>query len=302
MNRNLSYQKAALYIDKLWYRLVNQHRTQRLLDKDWDNLIILDACRYDMFSQVNNMEGELTALYSKGSSTAQFLVENFLDKKCHDTVYVTGNPLVSYYLHHEFFKVISVWENGWHEKFGTVLPDTMVDYSKRAHQTYPHKRLILHFMQPHYPFIDHKTREIIGVHDGIYSRDLMLGKEVRHTQTVWHLYKKGKLNKRTVWWAYCVNLRIVLESVRQLLKDLQGKTVITSDHGNLFAEWLWPLPLKEYGHFGGLYKKSIIKVPWFVIQNGERKRIWADEPDKDQKNELNLEEYRNKLKALGYVD
>jgi len=31
---------------------------ENVMDKDWDNLIILDACRYDIFKDVNFIDGE----------------------------------------------------------------------------------------------------------------------------------------------------------------------------------------------------------------------------------------------------
>jgi len=272
------------------------------MDKDWDNLIILDACRYDMFKDVNKLEGELGFIYSKGSSTGHFLQDNFKEISYLDTVYVTGNPLVNHFVPQSFHKIIPVWKDGWHEPYQTILPETMVDYSKKAIQQHLDKRFIFHFMQPHFPFIGEKTRDLIGEHEGIKSRDLIEGKKVKHAQTVWHLFKAGILNRETVWDAYVDNLEIVLKAVKKLLESLPGKTVITSDHANLFGEWLWPIPIKEYGHFGGIYKKSIIKVPWFVIEKGNRRTINKTEPDIfSEKQDFDEEEYKKKLEALGYL-
>jgi len=33
----------------------------RLMDEDWDNVIILDACRYDQFERHNILDGEIDA-------------------------------------------------------------------------------------------------------------------------------------------------------------------------------------------------------------------------------------------------
>jgi hypothetical protein len=35
---------------------------------DWDNLIILDACRYDIFAETNTLSGDLSKRTSRGIS------------------------------------------------------------------------------------------------------------------------------------------------------------------------------------------------------------------------------------------
>lgn len=298
----MTIRELFLTVDSLWYGVLNRHRTEAVMSRDWDNLILLDACRFDMFREVNFLEGHLDSIYSCGSSTGHFLQDNFKGQSFFDTVYVSGNPLVNHFVPDSFFAVIPVWQDGWHEEFGTVLPETMVEYSIEAANRYMDKRLILHFMQPHYPFIGEKTRAVIGEHEGIKSRDLMIGKKVRHTQTVWHLFREGILDRQTVWEAYCDNLHIVLEALQGLLPLLSGKTVISSDHGNLFGEWLWPIPVREFGHFGGLYKKSLVQVPWFVCPGEKRKQIQSAEPESKPESIGDREEYQKKLSALGYID
>lgn len=297
-----NYRDLFLTINRLFYQVVNKHKTALIMDEDWDNLIILDACRYDMFKDINKLQGELDYIYSKGSSTGHFLQENFKGNSYFDTVYVTANPTVNYYVPHSFFQIIPVWKDGWHEPYQTVLPATMVEFSLQAFRQYTDKRFIFHFMQPHFPFIGEKGREKIGDHDGVFSRNLLIGQKVEHTQTVWQLFKAGILKRETVWDAYVDNLEIVLKAVEKLLETLSGKTVITSDHANLFGEWLWPIPIKEYGHSGGIYKKSAIKVPWFVVEKGNRRTIKKTTPEvPSEKQDFDEEEYKKKLESLGYL-
>src|SRR6056297_529711 len=51
----------------------------RVMDEDWDNLIILDACRYDMFAEQVDLDGELESRISLGSTSEEFLEQNFGD-------------------------------------------------------------------------------------------------------------------------------------------------------------------------------------------------------------------------------
>ena len=64
-----------------------------VMKEDWDNLIILDACRYDYFKEKQkNIRGELESVVSRGAHSSEFIEKNFLGRKLHDTIYVTANP------------------------------------------------------------------------------------------------------------------------------------------------------------------------------------------------------------------
>ena len=66
-----------------------------ILDEDWDNLIILDACRYDFFKEEiekRQIDGYLKKVISRGSHTLNFLKENFTEDYYNDIVYITANP------------------------------------------------------------------------------------------------------------------------------------------------------------------------------------------------------------------
>jgi hypothetical protein len=63
-----------------------------IFERDWDNLILLDACRYDLFKNNSTLRGDLQAIKSRGTNTVQFLTANFSDRDLTDTVYITGNP------------------------------------------------------------------------------------------------------------------------------------------------------------------------------------------------------------------
>jgi hypothetical protein len=295
-----SIRDYLLGVDGRWYRLLRGGRTFAVMEGDWDNLILLDACRYDMFASRNILPGQLRQIYSKGSNTNQFLRENFKGRHFGGAVYVTANPLVDHHVPEAFFKIVSVWRDGWYEPFGTVLPETMAVRARAAAREFPDKRLIVHFMQPHFPFIGRKSRELIGEHEGILSRNYFLGGKTEHTQDVWKLFEAGKLTRSQVWAAYEENLAIVMEHVKSLLPDLPGRTVVTSDHGNLFGQRLFPFPLKMYGHPVHLYHPDLIKVPWLVTDNGERKII-REEPREDGGAGASSEEYADKLKSLGYM-
>jgi len=79
------------------HRRVNIRRNPSgtdVMSEDWDNLILLDACRYDAFSKVNTLKGNLEERVSKGSTSKEFIKSNFVGRELHDTVYITANPYV----------------------------------------------------------------------------------------------------------------------------------------------------------------------------------------------------------------
>ena len=67
-------------IYKLVSILYRQNNGFYIFDELWDNLIILDACRYDTFKEVfttRKITGNLELRISRGAHTTSFLRENF---------------------------------------------------------------------------------------------------------------------------------------------------------------------------------------------------------------------------------
>lgn len=246
------------------------------MDADWDNLLILDSCRYDLFSEVvveDGLKGELTTFRSRGSSSSEFLKENFAGRTYDDTVYVTANPHEKRILDSTFHHTDRVWIDGWDDEAGVILPETLAKRTMAAHDTYPNKRLIAHFMQPHVPFIG-ETR--LNIEDRIMDgfRGIMLdeGDIGMEFNTVWAALSEGKVDKEMFWKAYRDNLRYVLEEALPLAEQLPGKTVITADHGNAIGEYAFPFPIPVYFHPSGIRLPMLNDVPWFVplILSGKR--------------------------------
>lgn len=247
-----------------------------ITDADWDNLLILDGCRFDLFNQIRakrSLDGELTKRQSRGSASPEFLQANFSDRTITDTVYVTANPHEKRVLDEPFLHTDRVWVDGWDETEGTVLPKTLAQRAQAAHESYPNKRLIAHFMQPHVPFIG-ETRIDIHSDNMEEFRNMMLDTEGGGFATpVWEALSTGQLETELVWEAYRDTLIRVLETALPLAEELPGKTVITADHGNSFGEWATPFPIPVYFHPSNVRIPSLTEVPWFVPPYEERKTI-----------------------------
>jgi hypothetical protein len=285
------------YRDRIFSKLLilTENKGVYVVDEDWDNLIILDACRYDIFKELNTIEGKLESRISRGSCTMDFLVENFKNyskySELNNIVYVTSNPYVNKYLSGRFHKIYPTWKYGWSDKLNTVPPENVVKDALKACRKHPDKRLIVHFMQPHYPFLDVKffvkTNKAAFNEDKFKDTDVINENEYpqfglveivnpynsKREQiigtTPWILLEAGALDRNEVFAAYKNNLKMVLPFVKRLVDILPGKTVVSSDHGNLIAERVHCIlyPFREFGHPCGLYNiKQIVEVPWLIIE------------------------------------
>jgi hypothetical protein len=264
-------------------------------EEDWDTLLILDACRYDMFDANNHLDGTLSQRISRGSSSIEFLRENFADKQYHEIVYVSANPYVSRLADETFHDVIPVYEQ-WDDELQTVPPAMMTDAVRTAHDEYPHKRIIAHYMQPHYPFIGETGRRIAHrgyAPDGDYR--------AMNSFSIWTQLQLGIATPslEEVRTAYRENLQIVLASVETLLAEIDGKIVITADHGNLAGERMWPLPVRGYGHYSGWVTPELIDVPWFEPPFETRRDIVC-EPPVNQTTAIEDSVITERLRSLGY--
>jgi len=269
--------------------------------EDWDTLVLLDACRYDMFQQVNAIEGELSSRESRGSATKEWLAANVDGRDLHDTVYVTANPQLERNRRSwdvNFHETVNVWlETGWDERTGTVLAETMTEAAIRAHEEFPHKRLLVHYMQPHYPFVPAETDFDKGHLDSIESPDDAAG-----GKNVWELMFTGDLeiSLDELWAVYVENLEYVLKHVKDLLAAMPGKTVITADHGNYVGERASPIPIREFGHPRGLYDSPVVCVPWLVCPHESRREVVAGSAAPDR-SPVEHETVERRLRDLGYT-
>lgn len=226
---------------------------------DWENLFILDACRLDLYREI---EPEAEGRNSKGSSTAEFVEKNFSEGDFSDIVYVTGNPHFSGEMFEEltgrkpqqvFHETFHTYMEDWDKENGTVLPEPLIRDAKTARKLFPEKKVVVHFMQPHYPFVNNDVFDDAGI-----SQDLdKLSEDV--SNQVWMMLAKGELSKEQVWDAYRGNLEYVLDKVKVFAKTLEGETVITSDHGNSMGENSF------YGHPRGVSTKELREVPYHKL-------------------------------------
>jgi len=222
--------------------------------KEWDVLIILDACRLDTLAEVINKympkKVEVEPVISEGSCTPEWFLNTFTEKDNYsDIIYVSGNAWIatahvrafinrhdkqgvvySAQEYAQFYKLINVWDFGWKNIGGvyTTDPQEIVNTTIKHMIVYRKKKFILHFLQPHgpYPFFPDLAK---------YYRNSPWTPDA----PLWNAVKSGKVSLDVVKIGYRSTLTFVLNYIKQLLSKpiMHGKkVVITSDHGECLGE------------------------------------------------------------------
>lgn len=272
-------------LNRLYHRRLNTVNANPngidVFDEDWDTLVLLDACRYDSFIKCANLPGETEFRYSQGSTSSEFITANFRGKELYDTVYVSANNWYQK-LHAEIgaevFRFIPVERDAAGEL--SSRPETVTEAALKAHHEHPNKRLIVHYMQPHQPFLG-PTGDVID-----------------HEGAAFTTKQANDVSIETWRRAYRENLELVLPHVGTLLKAIDGKTVVSADHGELLGDRQFPVPVRDFGHPNGIYLDELVKVPWHVYQDGRREIIDAGEPYGTE--DADMAEVEQHLADLGY--
>lgn len=267
-----------------------------VMSEDWDNLIILDAARFDYFKDENNIGGYLQKRISQGRKSWGFIKQNFVGRNLHDTVYVTANPFSTEIPDKTFHYIDHLHARGWDKHIGTVQPEKVLEAAIEAQGQYPNKRLIIHYMQPHRPYLGEtaeKLRERLDL-QGYGEHDEGI--------QIWGAAKQQDVSVQEVRNAYRESLEIVQQNVANLLNRLPGKSVVTSDHGEMLGERVFPFTTRVWGHMEGFDTPTLREVPWLELEFDERRDVRSEQPVESAGTDLTDGEVADRLEALGYVE
>ncbi|WP_049998593.1 alkaline phosphatase family protein [Halococcus sediminicola] len=259
-----------------------------IYDRSWDALVILDGCRPDVLRGIAPEYSFLDSSgthRSPGSASYQWMERTFTDKYADEmakTLHVTANPHSGRFFDRtDFLELNEVWRDQWDEDLGTVPARPVTDRAIHTSRKHNADRLIVHYMQPHFPSIPQPLSSGVDL-------DNWLG----GAEHAWQQLRRGTVSKREVWRSYVDNLRYVLDDVRILLENLNAnRTVITADHGNAKGEW------GIYGH-PNVPLDVLRKVPWFVTTANDCGGYDPDIPERIDELSATADE---RLKALGYA-
>jgi|AKVG01.1.fsa_nt_gi hypothetical protein len=235
-------------------------------ESDWDLCIVLDSARADIMHDLAPafFDAEFDDALSVGSVTTEWLANTFhrrYAEEMESTAYVTANPHsatvfddASYLTNadsvsvpfpsahvvdrEQFDAVHELWRTHATDH-DAVPPETMLDATIEGHRKYD--RVVAHWLQPHEPFLA-RSAPLTG--GSVLEGD------------IWAELREGRVDAATVWESYEANLLYALAKIERLLHAIDGRILITSDHGNAFGEW------GQYGHPFGWPHPSVRRVPW----------------------------------------
>jgi hypothetical protein len=178
-----------------------------------------------------------------------------------------------------------VWRDAWNDERGTVPPRAITDRAISAAREREPERLVVHYMQPHFPSIPDPLP------GGAMSREAFGGRV-----GVWERLRRGDLSNDRVWHSFRENLRHVLDDVGILLDNVDAdRVVLSADHGNAFGEW------GVYGHPDRVPIRVLREVPWTITtasDSGEYEPRLARPRGRDEEGDGTS--VAERLAALGY--
>jgi len=254
-----------------------------VFDRDWDLLLILDACRVDMYRDVANQD--VDKIWSVGSSSPEWMANTFDHPETRKTAYITGNQY-SADNPTDWGLLDEVWKWAWDDDRGTVPPDPITDRVIHEGRHGDHDRIMAHSMQPHYPFIG--ADKSFG---RMYKENHGSDDPMQYEGPWLEMFYGGNYDLDELKDAYWENLRFVWEHVEKICENFDGDVVVTADHGNAMGEWsLW-------GHQPGFLHPQMRWVPWDEITAVD---AGTYEPEITEPGEEDYDR-REQMEDLGYV-
>ncbi|MGM0389103.1 MAG: hypothetical protein ACQEP0_11440, partial [Natrinema limicola] len=138
-----------------------------VFEREWDVLVLLDACRVDLMAEVateydwlpSPADVEAGAIDSVAGSSEEWMRRTFTPAHAatlERTAYVTGNPFSAAVLGDEqpLGLLDEVWRYAWDDDAGTIRPEPITDRAIRVCRSGEFDRVIVHYMQPHVPFLE----------------------------------------------------------------------------------------------------------------------------------------------------
>lgn len=285
---------------------------KRIWDRgDWDVLVVLDACRNDLMQSVapeyDILPNDPGHCWSNASCSIDWILRNFSAHPEHArrSGYITGNPFTDHTADDaptadlsgdDFAYFAPLYKTEWGAVDGgpveTIPPAPLTDQAIAAWRRRDElgmDRLVVHYMQPHQPY--RSKPEWTGVNKNL--KDLVKTR-TKAGACAWQECRQGNIDAEELWTACRDNLRWVLDDVTQrLLQNVDGKVVLTADHGNAMGE------LGEWGHHPGAIGPAVRKVPWAPVEAADKRTVT---PDVDLQRRTAVDDtIESKLDSLGYL-
>lgn len=275
-------------------------------EHEWDTLILLDTCRVDALKDVAEEyeflppSEEISTLTSIASGSYTWMANTFVEEYAQEvanTAYISANgysePILedgwrpeedrgiahcnwSTLTADDLLVLDQTWQHG-KDLLGHPAPEYVTERAIGHHREYEPERMIVHYSQPHEPYIAQAIEE---------ERDELH----EYEDDPWSFLKNGG-DLDVAWDCYIDDLRMVLDHVETLLNNHDAeKVVISADHGEAFGEY------GVYRHPVALPHPQVRRVPWAVTSaEDNHEKEGSTEPQRQ------TAEAEDALKDLGYL-
>lgn len=266
-----------------------------VFDRDWDLLVILDACRPDTLTpfadSVSCIDG-VDRLRSVGSMSAEWMLKTFTRarrEEIAETAFVSGNiwshrifqerfhehhdheydmihdgfpkwdPVsVDAFAHYETVYPFANQNRPLHPESEHV-PHVLTDRAITVGRQEEFQRMVVHYTLPHLNHVAKALDWTPGVtpQSELMSGDLDVRRNLRPEEKSFDPVKRGECSAQTVRENFVANVRLALAYVEILLQNVDADSVVISaDHGEGLGErGVW-------GHPYGYPFSPIKSVPW----------------------------------------
>lgn len=277
---------ASLWFHRRYNREVSE---TNIWDRDWDLLVVLDACRVDWMETVETeypFINDVNTIWSVGSHSEEWLentFENDTNQALDRTAYISANHFASAHIEEDSLAVFEDVNKYLGSDDDYVVPpahlvtDRAIDIARSG----SFNRIVVHYMQPHKPFFEKKgNRRDVNPVEWSMGRDLYKN------------YFRSEITKKQLWNGFVDNLRYTLDEVSILLENVDADTaVLSADHGQALGErFLWD-------HRPGVRHPHVRKVPWVETSASDLEKI---EPASYNKSGDNQHSVEKRLAHLGY--
>ncbi|WP_155118402.1 hypothetical protein [Halorubrum sp. BV1] len=301
---------------ELYCRANNISQTDQLIhsvtsSQDEFCIIVLDACRYDYFSEEYSdfIRGDCRRAWSPVPYTKKFFRDVFTDY--YDLTYISATPQISNLSHSDsewsaeatFKDIIHVWKHEWDHKLTGMRAEAVTEAALNNVLSSSETRMIVHYIPPHFPYIgetqmdpfkraeSEQSDTILGLNKEDWLEKNQGGKMTEAAADAFDIdfydlekynitppgrlisdqVSEGRIPDEELRQAYRSNVRYAISEASRLASFLSCPTYITADHGEFLGE------TGRYFHPDSAHR-IVREVPWFSV-------------DSDMQGERDIEDY-----------
>jgi len=234
-----------------------------LFNSDWNVLVIIDCCRYDIFKELimeyPDLRGNIIPVDSECYNTQQWYrhhwmpsapIDDILIVSAHPSIYRKVHRFDLFFGRAEMLKF--AMSRAEADDYSWMEPDNTFSVLKNIDTD--SKKLLIHILPPHLPYIGKRGREFLK--SLRWKKGHFVTIDIYEAVSEYAL-KNGWDEVRSY---YVENLKVSLDSISRYVKKLKeyGTVVLSADHGEIIGPDTYKHGLSNYS--------ELREVPWHELE------------------------------------